>query len=106
MSAKELVSIDSMQFMNYSSKNLFQILHEDRFKYLSPEFFGKQLELVKRKGICPYEYIKSFERFNKTKLSGKKDFYSMLKMSIVVIKIMSMLLQLRINLKWGIGRLS
>ena len=31
--------------------------------------------LLLRKGIYPYEYMESWERFNETELSPKKDFY-------------------------------
>ena len=32
--------------------------------------------LLLRKGIYPYEYMDSWERFNKTSLPAKQDFYS------------------------------
>ena len=32
--------------------------------------------LLLRKGVCPYEYMDSWERFDKTLLPPKKDFYS------------------------------
>ena len=34
------------------------------FKQLSTEFSGEQLELLKMKGIFPYEYLDSYERYN------------------------------------------
>ena len=33
-----------------------------------------------RKGVCPYEYMDSWERFNETSLPSKEDFYSNLNM--------------------------
>ena len=33
-----------------------------------------------RKGVCPYEYVDSWERFNETSLPSKEDFYSNLNM--------------------------
>ena len=36
--------------------------------------------LLLRKGVCPYEYMDSWERFNETELPSKKDFYSNFKL--------------------------
>ena len=36
--------------------------------------------LLLRKGVCPYEYMDSWERFNETSLPSKKEFYSNLNM--------------------------
>ena len=36
-------------------------------------------ELLLRKGVYPYEYMNSFERFNETKLPNRSEFYSTLK---------------------------
>ena len=36
--------------------------------------------LLLRKGVCPYEYMDSWERFNETSLPSKVDFYSNLNM--------------------------
>ena len=32
--------------------------------------------MLLRKGVYPYEYMDSWERFNETSLPAKKDFYS------------------------------
>ena len=48
---KNLVFIDSMQFMNSSLDSLVQNLSSDDFKYLSEEFSGELLELVKEKRV-------------------------------------------------------
>ena len=53
MLGKNLVFIYSMQFMNYSIEDLVKKNFEDKFKYLSEEFCGKQLEFIKQKGIYP-----------------------------------------------------
>ena len=39
-------------------------MSDNGFKYLSQEFSGEQLELVKQKGVYPYEYINSFKTFS------------------------------------------
>ena len=42
---------------------------------MSEDFSGKLLELVKEKGVYPYEYMDSFKKF----FEDKCDFYSSLK---------------------------
>ena len=46
-----LVFIDSMQFINSSLDSLVNNLSDNDFKYLSQEFSGEQLKLVKEKGL-------------------------------------------------------
>ena len=48
---KNLVVIDSMQFINSSLDALVKNLSNINFKYLSQEFSGDLLELVKQKGV-------------------------------------------------------
>ena len=48
---KSIVFIDSMLFMNSSLDKLARNLSDEDFKYLSREFSGEKLELVKRK-VC------------------------------------------------------
>ena len=44
----------------------------DVFKNLSSEYKDEQLQLLKRKGIFPYDYLDYFDRFNETSLPDKK----------------------------------
>ena len=76
---RNVVFIDSMQFMNSSLDSFVRNLVDEDFKYLSKEFCGKYLKLVKEKGVYPYEYMNNFKRFNKTKLPSKDKFFSSLK---------------------------
>ena len=71
---KNLVFIDSMQFMNSSLDSIVKNLSNNDFKYLSEEFSGKFLELVKEKGVYPYEYMNSFKKFSEDKLPDKCEF--------------------------------
>ena len=73
---KNLVFIDSIQFMNSSLDKLVKNLSDKDFKYLVEEFGSENLELLKQKGDYPYEYMNSFERFNEEKLPARKYFYS------------------------------
>ena len=54
--------IDSVPFMNSSLDKLVKNLSDEDFKYLVEEFGFKKLELLKRKGAYPYEYMNSFEK--------------------------------------------
>ena len=57
---KNLVFIDSMQFMNSSLDKLVKNLSNNDFKYLTEEFGSENLEHLKQKGTYPYEYMDSF----------------------------------------------
>ena len=48
---KNLVFIDSMQFMNSSVAELVKNLTDNDFKYLSQEFSGDQVKLIKQQGV-------------------------------------------------------
>ena len=59
--------IDSMQFMNSSLDSFVKNLSDYDFKYLSKELTGDFLELVKQKGVYPYEIwtvVGSFLKIN------------------------------------------
>ena len=69
MIGKNLVFLDSFQFMSQTLDALVKNLPE--FKYMNHD-------LLKRKGVYPYDYMDSFERFNETELPTKDKFYSLL----------------------------
>ena len=73
---KNVFFIDSTQFMNFSLDKLVKNLSDEDFKYLVEEFGSENLELLKQKDAYPYEYMNSFERFNKKKLPARKYLYS------------------------------
>jgi len=64
--------------MRSSLDKLASNLSKDSFKYTSEQFKGKAFELMTKKGVYPYDYIDSFEKFNETKLPTKDEFYSIL----------------------------
>ena len=76
---KNILFIDSMQFMNSSLDKLVKNLSDEDFKCLVKEFGSENLEILKQKSTYPYEYMNSFKRFNEEKLPAKKDFYSTIK---------------------------
>ena len=57
---KNLVFIDSMQFMNSNLEKLVKNLSDNDFKYLTEEFGSKNLELLKQKDAYPYEHMNNF----------------------------------------------
>ena len=71
--------IDSMQFMNSCLDELVKNLSDNDFNYLSQEFSGDFLKLVKQKQVYPYEYMDSFKKFSEVKLPDRCEFYSSLK---------------------------
>ena len=76
---RDLVFIDSMQFMNCSLDKCVKTLVDEDFKYLVKEFGSENLKILKQKGAYPYECMNSFERFNEDKLCARKYFYSSIK---------------------------
>ena len=68
---KNLVFIDSMQYMNSSLDRLVKNVSDEDFKYLVEEFGSENLELLKQKDSYHYEYMNSLERFNEEKLPAK-----------------------------------
>ena len=84
---KNLVFIDSMQFMNSSLEKLVKNLSDNDSKYLIQEFGSKNLELLKQKDACPYEYMDSFKRCNGEKLPDEKCFYSSVKNGTMVVMV-------------------
>ena len=71
---KSFKFIDSFQFLDKPVGNL----PNDAFKYTKEVCEGERLRLMKRKGVYPYDYMDSFDRFGKTKLPKQEDFYSIL----------------------------
>ena len=74
---RHLQFIDSFQFMSQSLDKLSSNLPEDRFIYTGEEIDG-DLDLMKKKGVYPYDYMDSFSRFNENQLPKREEFYSIL----------------------------
>ncbi|KAL9970556.1 hypothetical protein ACROYT_G022954 [Oculina patagonica] len=77
MLGNHLNFIDSFQFMSSSLEQLVSNLPRESLKYTSNMFKGKKLNLMTRKGVYPYDYMDSFNKFNEG-LPTKEDFYSIL----------------------------
>ena len=78
MLGNHLTFIDSFQFMSSSLDKLVSNLPAEALKYTNKKFRKEKFKLMTRKGIYPYDYMDSFEKFNKTELPTKEEFYSIL----------------------------
>ena len=74
---RNLVFIDSMQFMNCSLDTLVGNLVDGDFKYLSKEFSVECLQLVKEKGVYPYEYVDSLKNLMRVNYLVKMRFIAL-----------------------------
>ena len=75
---KHLAFIDSYQFMASPLANLAKNLPDEKYIYTSEAFEGEKLALMKAKGVYPYDYMDSEEKFSETQLPKRDDFYSLL----------------------------
>jgi len=76
-----LVFKDSFAFMAQSLDKLSSYLNFDDFKITRDYYNGmadEKIKLLIRKGVYPYDYMNSWDRFNETCLPSKEDFYSKL----------------------------
>ena len=73
----KLAFIDSFQFMSSSLERLASNLSEDRFIYTKQHFIDR-FKLMTKKGVYPYNYMDSFNKFNESYLPKIEDFYSSL----------------------------
>jgi len=77
---RELRFIDSYRFMPTSLDSLSKNLSKEKFKFLKRycNYSVIHMDLVIRKGIYPYDYMDSLQKFNETQLPSKSAFYSKL----------------------------
>ena len=69
---KHLAFIDIYQFMPSSLANLAKNLPAEKYIYTSEDFEGEKLALMKVKGVYPYDYMDSEEKFAERHLPQKK----------------------------------
>ena len=90
----EMRFLDSFKFTLKSLDSLVKTLGEDQFKTLTSQMIPqipkettdrkrkhdriKSLELLKRKGVFPYEHMTDFSKLSETSLPSKEAFYSQL----------------------------
>ena len=73
----EIRFIDSFKFLQTSLANLVSNLQPDDF-YNTKREFKKNVDLLTRKGVYPYDYVSSLEKLSETQLPPKEEFYSKL----------------------------
>ena len=78
MLGNHLTFLDSFQFMSSSLDNLVKNLPDEAFKNTKQKFKKEQFNLMKQKGVYPYDFMDGFEKFNNTQLPNKDEFYSIL----------------------------
>ena len=80
MWGKNLVFIDSFQFMASSLQKLASYLPSSKYIHLEEEFNSNNssIQLLKQKGVYCYEYMDSFEKFYEPQLPAQEKFYSSL----------------------------
>ena len=81
----ELRFIDSFKFMSSSLDSLTKNLLSGSGKQLFgfEDYSELQYDLLTRKGIYPYEYMSSWDRFEEMQLPPIEAFYSKLSMSLI-----------------------
>ena len=78
MLGNHLTFLDSFQFMSSSLDKLVSNLPNDALTYTSEKFQDEELKLMSQKGVYPYDYMDSFEKFDEAQIPRKEDFYSIL----------------------------
>ena len=73
----EIRFLDSYKFLQSSLGNLVSNLSLDDFNNTKSEF-KKNISLLTRKGVYPYDYVSSLDKLLETQLPPKEEFYSKL----------------------------
>ena len=73
----EIRFIDSFKFLQTSLANLVSNLQPSNFKYTN-SLITHNTEILRPKGVYPYDYVSSISKFKETKLPPKEEFYSKL----------------------------
>ena len=73
---RNIIFLDSTQFLQASLDNLAGNLKDEDFKHLLSEFSENKLEILKRRDAYPYERVDCYKKFIYPRLSPKEAFYS------------------------------
>ena len=83
---REIRFIDSFKFMAASLDSLVKNLPKESFKNLTEFYKGEHLDLIKRKGVFPYDWFDNFNRLSADHLPPKESFHSILNDSDISIE--------------------
>ena len=72
----QLKLIDSFQFTPQGLDKLVKTLGVDEFRYLSESCISNHFGLIHCKGVDPYDYMDSCDRFEETELPSQDAFFS------------------------------
>jgi hypothetical protein len=75
---KNLVFIDSIQFMASSLEDLVSNLSPEDFRIVGKRWKGEDFNLVTQKGVFPYEFLDDISKLSTKGLPSKDKFYSSL----------------------------
>ena len=78
LSVGQLKFLDSFQFTSKSLDVLSKTLEDDEFRYLVESSTTSHVDLIRRKGVYPYDYMEGINRFDETALPLQEAFYNML----------------------------
>ena len=78
---RKLIFKDSYRFLQKGLADIAESLTLEDFKIMTA--FYKDINLLKQKGVYPYEYIDSIEKLNETQLPPIEAFYSTLKQETI-----------------------
>ena len=69
--------IDSLSFIASSLEDLVKALPADKFKHFDNNFKTPiEKKLLRQKRVYPYDYLNSYERFEKATFPSQNDCYS------------------------------
>jgi len=71
----EIRFIDSFRFLQSSLEKLTKNLEKEQFTHLKKTFDEEACELLRRKGVFPYDWFNSLSKFNDTQLPPKEMLY-------------------------------
>ena len=75
---RNIIFLDSLQFLKASLDILAGNLEDEDFKHLLSEFSEDKLKLLRRKDSYPYEWVDSYKKFIYPRLPPREAFYSSL----------------------------
>ena len=75
---RNIIFLDSLQFLKASLDNLAGNLEDKNFKHLLSEFPEDKLKILKRKDAYPYKWVDSYKKSIYPRLPPKEEFYSSL----------------------------